>query len=191
MRFEELQNALNTNLFTFADVCKHFPDESDQDLRTQLYRFRQRGDLASPKRGVYAFDLDSVNQFQLANLLYQPSYVSLESALNYYGITPGVPQQVTSVNPTQPKKFKTDGNVFVYYRVKKDLFWGYQKVTAVENSHSFQIAEKEKALLDYFYLRKIKKIDDLRLDLKEIKSEIYKRYSDHYPGWVKKIDLKL
>lgn len=189
MRFEELQQTMATNLFTFADVSKHFPDEKDRDLRTQLYRFRQKGQLDSPKRGFYAFDLSSIHEFELANQLYQPSYVSLESALNYYGMIPGITQQVTSVNPTKPKKFKTQAGVFSYHQIKQELFWGYEKIAANGDGHYFQIAEKEKALLDFFYLRKIKKIDDLRLDLKDINFDIYHQYVRYLPRWVQEIKL--
>jgi predicted transcriptional regulator of viral defense system len=190
MEYIELKKAIQTNLFTLADVKKHFPHEKDQDINVQLSRFKKRGLIHSFKRGIYCFSLSEVNDFELANKLYQPSYISLETALHYYGIIPDIPQKTVSVNPIKPKEFKTDYGTYIYHKIKQELFWGYKKNKHSGNKGFFLIAEKEKALLDYFYLRKIKETTELRLDLKDFDVEKYQKYVKHFPEWINKIKLK-
>lgn len=188
MKFQSLKQAITTNLFTLADVKKHFPESDDKKINMQLSRFKKRGLISSLKRGIYCFDLSQVNDLQLANKLHQPSYVSLETALHYYGIIPDVPQKTTCVSPTGPKEFKTKFGTFIYHKIKKDLFWGYNRETNGQTDNIL-IAEKEKALLDYFYLRKIKSTADLRLDLANFNNKTYRQYADQYPNWVRQIKL--
>ena len=45
--------------------------------------------------------------YAIANRLYRPSYISLESALSHYGMIPEVVYQVTSVTPKPTREFKT------------------------------------------------------------------------------------
>lgn len=190
MKYAQLQAIVGDDLFTLVDIRKFFPEEKGRDLVTQLFRFRKKGLLQSPKQGLYCLDLSKVDEFDLANQLYRPSYISLESALNYYGMVPGVPQKVISVNPVKPKQFETRVGVFVYHRIKPALYWGYKKGVTGKKRRFFLMAEREKALLDFFYLRKIKKIDDLRLDLDDLDFKTYQHYRTYYPNWVKRIKLK-
>jgi len=190
MEYLKFRNKIKTNLFTLVDVKKHFPKEKDQDIRVQLSRFKKRGLIYSFKRGIYCFDLQKIDEFELANKLYQPSYISLETALHYYGIIPNIPQQTTSVNITTLKEFKLDYGVFIYHKIKKELFWGYNGQQRANGKGYFLIADAEKALLDFFYLRKIKKTADLRIDFSKINKSKYKNYLKHFPNWIKEIKIK-
>jgi len=57
---------------------------------------------------------------------------------------------------------------FYYSKIKKSLYFGFKNVESFEKDYYMLVAEKEKALLDYFYIRKIKTIAELRLSLKDI-----------------------
>src|SRR3989338_1885568 len=105
MTFLDLQRKIKSNLFTILDVQKIFPLEIEETIRIQLSRFAKRGLLAKLKKGLYVFDLSKVDEFIVANQLYYPSYISMETALNYYGIIPDVPQTITSVTSITTKKF--------------------------------------------------------------------------------------
>jgi len=106
--------------------------------------------------------------YSIANKLYQPSYVSLETALSYYGIIPEVVYAVTSVTTKPTREFKTPKSVFSYQRIKKSVFAGYSPVTI--EGHVVLLAEPEKALADYLYFVDLKKtsLND-RLHLKSIR----------------------
>ncbi|MFN4212972.1 MAG: hypothetical protein ACK4FL_03380, partial [Microgenomates group bacterium] len=125
----------------------------------------------------------------LANLLYQPSYISCQSALFYYGAIPDVSQSTTSITTITTKNIKTRFGNFIYYKLKKELFFGYQILKIGDDF--LKIAYPEKALLDFFYLNKIKSIEELRLDLSKFNWKRYKKYIQVFPEWLKKIDLKI
>lgn len=188
MRFFELQKTIQSNLFTFLDMQKNFEDESAGLIKIQLSRFAKKGYIFQIKRGLYSFDLTKIDELQLANVLYQPSYVSLETALNYHGIIPDVTQNVTSVTVTTSKKIKILAGNFSYSKINQKLFFGWTSVKN-EREEYFKIARPEKALLDYFYVRKITSISDLRLSLKNVNMKIYMRFRKEYPEWVQKIHL--
>ena len=106
--------------------------------------------------------------YAIANRLYRPSYISLESALSHYGMIPEVVYQVTSVTPKPTREFKTPKSVFSYQRIKKGVFSGYSPVPF--EGHIVLLAEPEKALADYLYFADLQKtsLND-RLNLKGVR----------------------
>ena len=187
MKYVDLQDEIKTNIFTFVDVIKRFSEEDEGSLKVQLGRFVKKGLIIRIKRGLYCFDPKKIDELELASWLYQPSYISLETALNYYGLIPDIPQTVTSVCLTTTKRVHNQFGSFSYAKIKPSLFSGFVKVKSADSDSFFNLAEKEKALLDYFYLRKIKSIADLRLNLKDIDNKRYRQYARSYPEWVRKI----
>ena len=184
MKYLELLGKIKTNVFTFSDLGKYFSGEDDGSIKTQLHRFIKKKFVFQIKRGVYCFDPNRIDQFELASYLYQPSYISLESALNYYGMIPDIPQTVTSISPVTTKKIRTQFGNYFYTKIKQDLFFGYESVASSTSANNYQNAKKEKALLDYIYIRKIKSLSGLRLDLGKIDKKILARYIKNYPGIV-------
>ena len=87
--------------------------------------------------------------YSIANKLYQPSYISLESALSHYGIIPEVVYTVTSVTTKPTREFTTPKSVFSYQRIKKSVFGGYSPISI--EGKVVLLAEPEKALADYLY----------------------------------------
>ena len=189
MKYLELRNHIKLNLFTILDIKKYFPEESEALLKIQLSRFRSKGYISKIKRGLYCFDPRAVEEFELAGKLYYPSYISLESALNYYGMIPDIPQSVTCLSLTNTKKMSNQFGTFHYIKIKPELFWGYQSKGVTDKGDNFLIAEKPKALLDFFYIRKIRNIQDLRLDLTDFDFDIYRKYMKLFPDWVQKIKI--
>ncbi|MDP2918131.1 MAG: hypothetical protein Q8N68_01370 [bacterium] len=184
MKYLDLRRKVKSNLFTVLDVAKFFPAESEQNIKIQLSRLAKKGLLTSLKRGLYCFDPQSLDELSLAGRLYSPSCVSLESALNYYGVLPDVPQTVTSITPTTTKTIKAAGLTFAYSKIDPTLYFGYV-LLAPEGF----IAQKEKALLDYFYLRKIRQTADLRLKLEGFDHSLYQKYAQSFPTWVRRIKI--
>ena len=106
--------------------------------------------------------------YAIANKLYQPSYISLETVLSYYGIIPETVYAVTSVTAKPTREFKTPRAVFSYQRIKKSVFTGYGPVSI--EGRVVLLAEAEKALADYLYFVDLKKtsLND-RLNLRNIR----------------------
>ncbi len=187
MKFINLQQTIKTNLFSIADIIKYFPKTKINSLKIQLARFVKKNLIYRVKRGLYCFDLKKLDELELANILYQPSYISCETALNYYGLIPDYPQGITSVTTTTSKKISTFLGNYHYFKIKPNLFFGFETIKT-DNGY-LKIAKKEKALLDFFYLRKITNIQDLRLNLKNINMNLYQKYLKSYPRWLKKIKI--
>jgi len=94
----------------------------------------------------------------ISNKIYRPSYISLESALSYYGLIPEAVFQITGITSRKTYNIQTGIANFNYRSIHKSLFWGYGLNT--ETSHDFFIADPEKTILDYLYLNP--HLDDIR-----------------------------
>lgn len=173
MTFNELKSkARGYPLFRLEDIFKWFPDAKRTTTLNQLNFWTKKGYLEKIRKGVYKLsDFEIKDTFLLANFIYPPSYISLETALNYYSIIPDIPFGVTSVTLNKTKTFKTKNyGIFSYCNIKPDLFFGFNSIL-VEKGYSYNIAWPEKSLFDYLYLRtkKVKKIEgfieELRLSL--------------------------
>lgn len=131
----------NRALFSLADLKKllHLKDST---VYVQLNRLTRAGLLVRLKRDVYCLRLGKADDFEVANFLYRPSYVSLESALAYYGILLQVPQAIISVTPRRAKRFSISGKEFIYLHLDQRYYFG------CEQNNKFLIAGREKAIID-------------------------------------------
>jgi len=99
------------------------------------------------------FRLHEVPPEVIANKVVSPSYISLESALSFYGLIPEETPNPTSVTTTRAKNFHAAGRLFIYQHIKPDYFRGFLKVK-YENQ-KILIASPEKALWDKMYLHSL------------------------------------
>lgn len=88
--------------------------------------------------------------YLIANKLYDPSYISLELALNHYGVIPEAVMKITSATTNKTLSVETPIGTFDYKTLDTRLFFGYQIITIDQTT--FKIASLEKAIVDYFYL---------------------------------------
>ncbi len=141
--------------------------EDPQAVRNQLNRWVTKGYLISWRKGIYSFSTwenpgaVSPNPFYLANFLYEPSYISVESALSFYGMIPEKVSAVTSVTTKKTLALKSRHGRFTYQHVKESAFRGFVRKKA-ESGVSFFVAEPEKAVLDFIYLNLAKFPDRAR-----------------------------
>jgi predicted transcriptional regulator of viral defense system len=185
MKYIELRQKIKTPIFSLQDLkVAGFKVRS-----RQLSEWADNNYLIKLKNGVYLFadKKEAVLKEHVAFNICQPSYVSLEWALSIYGLIPETVYNVTSITVRATREYNNDLGGFIYRHVKKELFFGYNKIT--KNSQTFLLAEPEKALLDYLYLNahKIKTEDDieeLRLNefnLKKLNKSKIKKYSGAFP----------
>lgn len=144
MKFKEFRKKMQKNIFSTAEARILCFDNNSDILNLQLHQWKKSGDLVSLKRGIYMFTDAKTSTLEIALNLYSPCYFSLEYALNFYGIIPEAVFEYTLVTPKSTRRFKTPIGVFTYQTIKKDAFFGFNPETLM--------AEKEKALVDYFYL---------------------------------------
>lgn len=129
-----------------------------EPVKVQISRWQKSGKLIQLKRGAYLlsepYRQQEINEFYVASILKRPSYISLEKALEYYGMIPEAVKVYTSVTTKRPCRFTSHIGVFSYRHLKKSLFWGYESITA--GKQTVFIASPEKALLDLVYLNAMK-----------------------------------
>lgn len=187
MKLQNLKTNIKMPVFSRTDVLKLFPEEPVNQINTQLYRMIKRGDLIGLKRGLYIFPNLNIDEFVIANKLYKPSYVSLESALNVFGVIPDISSVVTSVTTVTSKKINTSLGNFKYSKINENLFFGYKSILDERSGFYYSIANPEKALLDLIYIRKVKNLSEYRVDLNNINQTESLNYSQHFPKWVRDV----
>ncbi len=158
-----MQNLLETWLEPLSEAP--FPMEVLHDFLKEYshpgfkaHMMVKEGKLIRLKRGWFCvnpkYSKKSINHGVVANVLYEgPSYVSIESALSYYGLIPERTMGMTSVVTGRSKTFRTPIGWFSYKSIPEDLF-----PIGVRSVDGYLMASPEKALCDYLYTRK-----DLRI----------------------------
>ncbi len=149
MRFLEVKEKIGEQLiFTSNDIRKF---DSGFCLQ-RLNEWRKKGYITKIVKGYYIFSDTPLNEevlFMVANKIYSPSYISLESALRYYNFIPEGVFRLISVSTRKTKSADTELGFFDYRKIKPPFFFGYQVVE--RGARKFKIATPEKALIDYFY----------------------------------------
>jgi predicted transcriptional regulator of viral defense system len=146
--------------------------------RERISYMVKTGELIRLKNGFYLIT-DKIRQGQntiipyeqVANLLYGPSYVSLEWALSFYGMIPERVHRITSMTLGRDKKYNTPVGDFVYYRLNPDCYSiGVTQKQSNDFIGGFLMASPEKALSDLVFktCRGLDK-DQLRVDLLQSK----------------------
>ncbi|HLE16427.1 MAG TPA: hypothetical protein VI776_16920 [Anaerolineales bacterium] len=124
-------------------------------IQKQLSRWKETGKIYQLRRGLYTlappFRKVNPHPFVLANRLVPASYVSLQSALAYYGMIPEHAPVTTSVTTGRPARWETPLGVFDFLHIQDGLFVGYEFIHVGEGQQAF-VASPEKALLDLVYL---------------------------------------
>ena len=96
-----------------------------------------------------------------------PSYISLHTALSFYGMIPEAVVQITCVTSLKTASFTTDFGEYSYKNVKDNLMFGYE-LKPMADKRNIQFATPEKALLDLLYLYPFydskQELEELRLD---------------------------
>lgn len=135
-------------------------------------------EIIQVKKGLYVVSPEYGNRINLkvlANLVYGPSYISLEYALSYWGLIPEKVEEITCMSNKRNKVFETPVGTFSYkYLHNSKYSLGIQRIP--DETGSFLIASKEKAVCDRLALVKDLNADeieeyfelDLRLDADEL-----------------------
>ena len=162
----------NKKLFSFSDLVLLTGDKRSS-LSVQLSRLVRSGVIERPARGWYGNPFAPPSDEELAMVIRQPSYLSLEYALARHGVLSQAVYVNTLVTTRLPYTFRTGRRVFEYHQVKKDLFRGYKKEMYV------LVAEPEKALLDLIYVRLVRGRDMGRGALDSLVDDMYLEELDH------------
>ncbi len=154
--------------------------------RNNLTRWVNKGYLIRLRQGYFAFSEykgKSDYAFYFANRIYRPSYISLHSALAFYGMIPEAVVQITSVTSLKTALFTNDFGEYSYRNVKENLMFGYE-LKPMADSRTMQFATAEKALLDLLYLypfyNNVQEMEALRLDEDYLHNDLNKDLLQDY-----------
>lgn len=149
--------------------------------RQKVLELEKQGTIIRLKRGMYIVSPSvsgkPLSEELIANHLYGPSYVSMETALRYYGLIPESVHTVVSMTLRLSKKHENRIGRFEYIHCPAGYYSiGIRQV--IKEDYAFLIASPEKALCDLIAytpnlrLRFVKSMqtfleEDIRFDMVE------------------------
>jgi predicted transcriptional regulator of viral defense system len=162
------------------DILKDYKrphDKIDELVKKQL--------LVQVKRGLYIpgpkLNIARPEPFLIANHLYGPSYISLDSALSHWGLIPERVYEISSVTTNISKNYKTAAGRFSYINMKLPYYSFGIKQVMLTKKQTVLMASQEKALCDKIIyssgilLRSVKQtaellIEDFRIDKQALRN---------------------
>ena len=160
-------------IFSLQEIRKAFLDFSYR----QLERWEKKRYVMKIRRQYYMLtkqDRERNFLWFTSNKIYAPSYISLETALKFYGFIPEEIFQITSISTKKTVEFKTAIGNFKYHKIKPQLFFGYHLMDF--RNKNILIADPEKAILDYLYfhpnIKTENDIHEIRINSQEFHEQI-------------------
>ena len=154
MKFGDLVNTVS-DLPYFTGSLLLAGDRDPVDVRRQLSRWKDAGKIIQLRRNLYVLAEPwrkiRAHPFLVANAIQSPSYVSLQSALDYHGLIPEAVPVTTSVTTGRPTTYDTPLGRYTYRHLSEEVFFGYGSKRVQSGQEAF-VADAAKALLDLVYL---------------------------------------
>jgi hypothetical protein len=116
--------------------------------KNKISDLEKKGELIRLKKDLYVKKDQNISKELIANHLYGVSYVSLETALAFYGMIPERVYAVRSMTTKRAKTFTTPLGNFEYKTISEDYFSIGLRQEIVENEYAFLIATPTKAICD-------------------------------------------
>lgn len=184
-----------TNIIDYASLKSLLANLEYKNINDKIVDLMKKNIIQNVKKGFYIHNSQitkSIISKELLsnNLLDNPSYISLDYALFFYGLIPEAVHEITAVTTNRSKTFKTHIGVFSYKHIKKELFNIGVNIESTKNAN-FLIASKEKAICDKIYLTKGIELtsmasmtdflgDDLRIDFEDFEGFNTNIISEYY-----------
>lgn len=169
--------------------------------RANWHQWQKSGYIVMLRQGWYAF-ADYLQQPDYARYfagkIYAPSYISLHTALSFYGIIPEAVVEITSVTTQKTCRYENAFGQFSYQTVRPRLFWGFEP-KIMRDGKQYMMATPEKAIIDLLYLypqySSVEEMRELRFDEDWMHDELnlarLKEYSERIKSPVLNRRIKL
>lgn len=172
----------------------------------KIHDLIRAGFLEPLKKGLYMLGPKLSNTtpepFLIANQMFGPSYVSMDSALSFYGMIPEQVYGISSMTTKSSKSFQNSLGKFSYSSIPSIYYPLGIEHLEIAPRQNVLIASREKALLDKIItsrgiqLRSAKRvreylIENLRIDESDLKALDVDKISDWIPCCPKKEIVKL
>lgn len=148
----------------------HVLDKTTNSRQGIIKRAIRKGYLTTIRRDLYLIKnskRSQLNSFEIATIIYGPSYVSFESALSYHGWIPEAVRTTTCATVKRAKVFESPIGIFSYVHIPIKAFsFGVEQHE--QDAVTLFIASPVKALADMIYARNLtwESVDDLSEDLR-------------------------
>lgn len=151
MRFETLVAGLPEPIFDLAFLRQRFAvsEAENASLAVQLSRWETKGKIIRLRRGLYALANSKSNALEMANRLVEPSYISGEFALSYYGLIQDATFEVTCACMNTPRRARLQHGKSRYSYRQVKVFDGFSSIAMGGKNVLF--ASPEKALVDTWH----------------------------------------
>lgn len=172
----------------------HILNKTADSRQAIIKRAVGKGYLIPIRRDLYLIKntkKPSLDVFEIASIIYGPSYVSFESALSYHGWIPEAVRTITCATVKRAKEFETPVGIFSYEHIPTKAFsFGVEQHQQGAFLTLF-IASPVKAIADIIYARRRtwESIEDLSEDLRiEIESfqnsdrKLFSELIENYPS---------
>lgn len=186
-----MRNEFNPKIRTIFSLAKKLPyfdfgdlssvETNKSYLKILFSRYTKSGKVIRLKKGIYVAKeyIDEIKKSDgfscytefIANILYQPSYLSLDYVLYQHNLLTEIPVNFTSVTKNKTISFANNFGNFFYHKIRDGLFCGFEPTK--EKDFTILRATKAKAIFDYLYFRKnnlVSKqaVEELRLNIENI-----------------------
>ncbi|MFZ0451943.1 MAG: type IV toxin-antitoxin system AbiEi family antitoxin domain-containing protein [Desulfatiglandaceae bacterium] len=170
--------------FFSRDEVAHILGVQLDSASVLLHRYMKKGLVTRLKRGLYARTevlerLEFPDLFRISNILQVPSYVSLYTALSFFGITTQMQRNyVEAISLKRTRYFRAGRFTFRFARIRHSLYGGFLR------EEGMFIASPEKAFLDVCYLASLGRYrpDIPSLDLGKLDRKKIDELADPYPS---------
>lgn len=164
---------------TTSIIESFYPDLKSAEKK--VVWLEKNGYIIRLKRGLYVVNPEytgkRLSNELIANHLYAPSYVSMSTAMRYYGLIPEAVYVNQSMTVKHSRSFQTHVGNYDYKCISREAFAVGVKTERVAD-YAFLIASPEKALCDLIAnsskvnLRYMKDVEnylenDIRMDMEE------------------------
>lgn len=176
------------------DIYCIFGDYSNKAQKDLIERAIAWGWLQRVKRGLYVigrpFRTENPSRFEVAQHIYGPSYISMESALSHHQMIPEAVYATVSVTAKRSMEFKSPLGLYLFHHIPPAYF--FEGVDRIEDANNvYLMASPLKALGDYIYVNKkeyntVREItSDLRIEREHLANQpitLLRSLEDHYPS---------
>jgi hypothetical protein len=136
-------------VFTFKDILLSSNETNPVLLKRRINYYVKKKELYPIRKGIYAKD-ENYDRLELANKIYTPAYISLETVLSREGIVFQHYDQIFVVSYLT-REISCDGQKYVFRKIKNRIL---TNSLGLERKDNYFIASRERALLDTIYLNK-------------------------------------
>ncbi|MDR1196708.1 MAG: hypothetical protein LBL08_00285 [Candidatus Nomurabacteria bacterium] len=137
-------------IFTLDDLSVIWGQKNRRQTSYSAKYYAKIGDLRRIRRGVYAVNGRKLSEYEIANKLIAPSYVSGETVLALKGVTFQFTGKIFSMAANN-KTLSTKYGEYVYRQLRKEVLFNEM---GIEDDGGVLMACLERAMLDLIYTHK-------------------------------------